>query len=80
MDTDPNLGGVFIPTSEVYRTLLEVKYDVRVVGTKLDDVTSTKADHESRIRGLEKYKYALGASVISSISALVLALIEKFNP
>lgn len=79
-DTDPNLGGVFISTSQVYNTLLEVKYDVRGMNSKLDSSHEKVTDHESRIRGLEKWKYAISASVISSTVALAIAVIKVLNP
>ena len=79
MNTDPNLGGVFISTSQVYSTLLEVKYDVRDMSAKLNSSAQMDSDHETRIRGLEKWKYAISASMVSSLSALALALIDRFN-
>jgi hypothetical protein len=78
-DTDPNLGGVFISTSQVYNTLLEVKYDVRGMASKLDSSQEKVTDHENRIRSLEKWKYAISASVISSLGALAAAIVQLFS-
>ncbi|GAA4186979.1 hypothetical protein GCM10022252_19730 [Streptosporangium oxazolinicum] len=79
-NTDHNLGGVFISTSQVYNTLLEVKYDVRGMASKLDSSQEKVTDHESRIRGLEKWKYAISVSVVGSLSALAITVIKVINP
>ncbi|MEU7830377.1 hypothetical protein [Nonomuraea sp. NPDC049129] len=78
--TDPNLGGVFISTGQIYSLLLELKYDVRDMAVKIDRSAEASDDHETRIRGLEKWKYAISASVISSIAALIMAAIKVFSP
>ncbi|GAA3537131.1 hypothetical protein GCM10022419_016190 [Nonomuraea rosea] len=78
--TDPNLGGVFISTSQIYQLLLELKYDFKAIDIKIDASTTASNDHEGRIRGLEKWKYAISASLISSLAALALALIKVFTP
>ncbi|WP_043617334.1 hypothetical protein [Nonomuraea candida] len=78
--TDPNLGGVFISTSQIYQLLLELKYDFKAMDIKLDASSAASSDHETRIRGLEKWKYAISASLISSLAALAIALIKLFVP
>ncbi|MGS2646079.1 hypothetical protein [Streptosporangium sp. G12] len=79
-DTDPNMGGVFIGTHQIYAQLLEMKYDLKAVMVKIDRVGETQGDHESRIRGLEKWKYGISVSVVGSLSALALAIIKMLNP
>ncbi|MER5643955.1 hypothetical protein [Streptosporangium sp. NPDC002524] len=79
-NTDHNLGGVFIGTHQIYAQLLEMKYDLKAVMVKIDRVGETQGDHESRIRGLEKWKYAISVSVVGSLSALAITVIKVINP
>lgn len=78
--TDPNLNGVFIPLDSIYRTLLEVRYDVRDMAAKLDRNAEAAADHEHRIRDLERWKYATSAALLTSLVALIVEIVRIFNP
>lgn len=78
--TDPNLNGAFIPISSIYQTLLELRYDVRDMAAKLDRNAEAAADHERRIRDLERWKYAISAALISSVTALAAEIIRLINP
>lgn len=46
---------------------------IRMSG-KLDVITTRDADHEARIRLLERFRYAFPISALASISAVVIAV------
>lgn len=57
-----------ISLREVYDVLVEVRDDVTALKTSMDSTKTDVADHETRIRGLEKlvWKAAGAAAVVGS--------------
>lgn len=59
-------------------TFRELYDELTVLRTELRDATSalkSLGDHETRIRQLERWKYALPASLIASLASLIAALV-----
>lgn len=63
---------VVITMTDVYLKLCRLE-------EKVNDVTSqgkTITDHESRLRGLERWKYTLPTSLLLAVVSVVIAVIE----
>lgn len=61
--SDPSMRGVpvvAIGLEQVYATLLEVRDDVRDMKKELGELSNDSADHESRLRSLERDRIANG--------------------
>jgi hypothetical protein len=54
-------GGVVITNKDIYTEVVKMKEAV----TAMAPLALTAADHETRIRSLEKWKYALPASLVA---------------
>jgi hypothetical protein len=63
-------GGVFITTKDIYDEVKEMRDDVKEVVDLLRDTVTDVRDHESRIRSLERWKYALPASLFLALAGL----------
>lgn len=80
--TDP-LGGVSIGAREIYDEVKSARAEVRTVGSKVDrlvdahdEVQKDVADHETRIRSLERGRWPLPSlAVLVAIGSMVVALL-----
>ncbi|MFI6319757.1 hypothetical protein ACIBG8_19640 [Nonomuraea sp. NPDC050556] len=77
---DPQSGGVLITSRDIYDQLTELKYAVNELVYRLERSQEANTDHEGRIRDLEKWKYAISASLLSAVCALVIQLVQIFRP
>lgn len=68
--SDPN--GVTITLKDVYVELSKLRDTVNALTPQSEQL----ADHESRLRGLEKWKYALPTSVILAITSVIVTIME----
>lgn len=60
-------------------TLADVYAEVRKLTDQVQGMApqgSVLADHEARLRSVERWKYAVPPSLISSVIALIIALVE----
>lgn len=64
--------------------LLEVRADVKELYACVKKLTALQPeterelrDHESRLRGLERWRYSIPASIVTGLGALVAVLIGK---
>lgn len=81
---DP-LGPVVITTREIYDQLVRLSDGVSGLYTKIDRLTDAQdeskrdiADHEARLRSLEKGRWPLPSlAVLISAAALVLAFLSR---
>lgn len=64
-------GPVVITNREIYSELLQVKGAVQTMSGQADRI----ADHEMRIRGVEKWRYALPPTLLISVASLIIALL-----
>lgn len=79
-DDDPKGGGVIITPRDIYDQLTELKFHVAELVHRLDRSQDSDRDHEERIRDLERWKYAISASLVSAMSALIIQLVQIFKP
>lgn len=83
--SDPPLGPVVITGREIYDQVVLVKDAVVGVSTRLDslayghsDALKDLADHESRIRALERARWPLPSlAVVISIAGLIFAIVTR---
>ncbi|WP_411140097.1 hypothetical protein [Streptomyces sp. x-80] len=74
MSDRDELGAVMIGAREIYDELVALRGDVRSLTQTHEAVSQTLADHESRLRGLERWRYALPLAAITSLGTLIAAL------
>lgn len=67
--------GVTITLREIYDKLVRIEESVRVMDAPLQTVT----DHESRIRGLERWRYSQPVTLVMSVASIVITL-RSTNP
>lgn len=46
------------------------------IETKLDAALADQTDHETRLRALERWKYAIPASLLSAAGAILVAVLK----
>jgi hypothetical protein len=68
--------GVVISSREIYDEIVGMREDVRSLSQHNERVTETLADHEDRIRGLERWKYALPVAAVTSAGTLITAALK----
>lgn len=51
-----------------------VREDVAYIRAKIETVLETQADHETRIRSSERWRYALPTSAVGALMSVALAL------
>jgi hypothetical protein len=61
--------GVTIGAREIYDELVGMREDVRSLTHHSETVTNKLEDHETRIRVLERWKYALPTAAVSGVLA-----------
>lgn len=84
--TDPT-GGVTITLKDIYDLVNQVRNDMIKTATHVETITvrnvnadALHMDHESRIRALEKWRYALPTSLglaFASVAADIFVLVSK---
>ncbi len=85
--SDP-LGPVVITSREIYDQLVrvgtaitELAAQISRLGDGHDEVKRDVADHESRLRSLERSRWPLPSlAAVVSLAALAVAIIAKLNP
>ncbi|WP_030372885.1 hypothetical protein [Streptomyces rimosus] len=73
---DDNDALVTITARDIYGELRTLSIEVQRIGQIMDSNASRLDDHETRIRGVEKWKYAISASVVTSTASVIVALIQ----
>lgn len=76
MSERDSLGAVVIGPREIYDELVAMREDVRSLSQTHEGVATTLADHEDRIRGLERWKYALPVAAVTSAGTLITAVLK----
>jgi hypothetical protein len=79
--TDPsNNGNVIVVTlKDVYIELMKIKESLSEIKGKADTTASAVPDHETRIRSLEKWRYALPPAILLALASIVVGLLELFK-
>ncbi|MGW1837090.1 hypothetical protein [Streptomyces sp. NPDC002067] len=70
------LGAVVIGAREIYDELVALRGDVRSMSQTHETVAQNLADHESRLRSLERWRYALPVAAVTSAGTVVVAVIK----
>ncbi|MDH6123854.1 MULTISPECIES: hypothetical protein [unclassified Kitasatospora] len=68
------IGVVTITAKEIYEVVVGVRDDVRSLAQDQKTVAGTLADHESRLRGVERWKYGVPVATLSGVVATVAAV------
>ncbi|MFI8263689.1 hypothetical protein [Streptomyces sp. NPDC085665] len=74
--TPPDQLGVVIGAREVYDQVVGLREDVRAMGQQAEGVRDELADHESRLRALEAWRYALPVAAVTGLGGAVVSLVQ----
>ncbi|MFE7313823.1 hypothetical protein ACFU7T_12050 [Streptomyces sp. NPDC057555] len=69
-------GIVTITARDIYAELRALSVEVQRIGQTMDSNARRLDDHEARIRGVERWKYAISASVVTSTASAIVALVQ----
>lgn len=72
----PTDGSVRIGMREIYDVLIGMREDVQRIGQASEALQQDVADHESRIRSLERWKYSIPIGVLAGLAPGVIALLR----
>ena len=67
---------VRITLREVYDQVVGMRDDVRSIAQSRDDTAKILADHEERLRGVERWRYGVPTAVLTSVLAAGAALLR----
>ncbi|MEV7358266.1 hypothetical protein [Kitasatospora sp. NPDC091276] len=73
------LGTIHIGAREVYDQVVGLREDVRAMGQQAEGVREELADHESRLRALEAWRYALPIGAVTGVLAAVISLVQALT-
>ena len=76
MATPPE-PGVHITMREIYDQIIGVREDMQRISLTSEETMRTLADHEARIRAIERWKYGVIVALISALSTTVTAVLGK---
>lgn len=68
--------GVHIGAREIYDEVVGLRGDVQRIGQTEANITETLDDHETRIRGVERWVYAIPVATVGGVIAAVVAFIK----
>lgn len=77
MSDDRDVFGVHIGAREVYDQLIGLREDVQTLVHQGRATTEQLADHEDRIRTIERWKYGVPTAVLASVASVAVALLTK---
>ncbi|MFC9974297.1 hypothetical protein ACFVH6_25675 [Spirillospora sp. NPDC127200] len=72
----PESGQIVITMREVYDQLVQLTAEVRELRGSHTRAAEDQQDHETRIRDLEKWRYATTAAFLTALTALVAQIIQ----
>ncbi|MFJ9408585.1 hypothetical protein [Streptomyces sp. NPDC101393] len=75
-DERDSVGGVTIGAREIYDVVVSLRDDVRALTQTNEAVNETLKDHETRIRGLERWRYTLPASLVLAAGSAVATILR----
>lgn len=76
---DNDLGTVTVGAREIYDELVAMREDVRTTAQSLATVADTLADHEDRIRSVERWKYSIPTALMTAVVSAVVAITTKLG-
>ncbi|MFI7357160.1 MULTISPECIES: hypothetical protein [Streptomyces] len=68
-EPENRLGVVEIGAREIYDEVVGLREDMRSVAEKGEELRADVDDHETRIRDLERWRYALPVAAVSGVVA-----------
>ncbi|MFJ7588429.1 hypothetical protein ACIQZO_13790 [Streptomyces sp. NPDC097617] len=68
-DNENRLGVVEIGAREIYDEVVGLREDMRSVAEKGEELRTDVDDHETRIRDLERWRYAMPIAAVSGVVA-----------
>jgi hypothetical protein len=71
--------GVHIGSREIYDEIIGMRDDVRSLTQHQAETVSRLADHETRLRSIERWKYTLPITSVTALGGAVAALITSFG-
>jgi hypothetical protein len=66
--------GVVITVKEVYDEMKELILEVRQLTNEYRNSRLVDEDHEKRLRAIERWMYAIPASLVAAIGSIIVAL------
>lgn len=76
MSTQHDPFGVHIGAREIYDQLVGLRDDVRSLIQDREDTDRMLSDHEERLRGIERWKYAVGTAAVTSVVSAGVTLLK----
>lgn len=70
------VGGVTIGAREIYDAVVALREDVRTLTHDHESVDQSLKDHEERIRGLERWRYAMPTSILLAVGSVVATVLK----
>jgi len=72
-----DLGAVTIGAREIYDQLVGLREEVRTSTHTLQSTAETLADHETRIRAIERWKYSVPTALVTAVVSAAVTLYTK---
>lgn len=73
------LKDVYQQQEQIARDLTAISGNIQVITTTLQAHTNQGDDHESRLRKLEQWRYALPTSFVMGLASIIIALVEAMK-
>ncbi|MER6364970.1 hypothetical protein [Kitasatospora sp. NPDC001527] len=67
---------VSIGAREIYDEVIGLRAEVRSIGQQAEGVRAELDDHESRLRSLESWRYALPVAALSGVGGALVAIVQ----
>jgi hypothetical protein len=74
-----DLGHVTIGAREIYDELVAMREEVRASAQSLQGVDITLADHETRIRTVERWKYSVPTALVTAVISAGVTIATKLG-
>lgn len=74
-----NNGGVLITFQQMYNELQRLVGELHDVNTAMKGHGMTAADHEIRLRALERWRYSLPISLVVAVGSGTIAIVSLFR-
>jgi hypothetical protein len=73
------VGGVTIGAREIYDAVVSLREDMRLMAQTRETVDETLKDHEERLRGLERWRYAMPTSLVLAAGSVVATALKAMG-
>ncbi|KOG22005.1 hypothetical protein [Streptomyces viridochromogenes] len=76
---DNDVGTVTIGAREIYDQLVAMREEVRTSTQSLATMTDRLADHEDRIRAVERWKYSVPTALVTAVLSAATTIYTKLG-